>query len=55
MSLREDIIDVLGDTCCPVIAVLLFPDMEPDPAIVAGAQRSNIPPMSHGQTDGPTR
>ena len=42
MSLREDIVDVLGDTCCFVIAVLLFPDMEPDPAIVAEAQRSNV-------------
>ena len=42
MSLREDIIDVLGDTCCFVIAVLLFPDMEPDPAIVAEAKRSNV-------------
>ena len=42
MSLREDIIDVLGDTCCFVIAALLFPDMEPDPAIVAEARRSNV-------------
>ena len=42
MSLREDIIDVLGDTCCFVIAVLLFTDMEPDPAIVAEARRSNV-------------
>ena len=42
MSLREDIIDVLGDTCCFVIAALLFPDMEPDPAIVAEAKRSNV-------------
>ena len=42
MSLREDIIDVLGDTCCFVIAVLLLTDMEPDPAIVAEAKRSNV-------------
>ena len=42
MSLREDIIDILGDTCCFVIAVLLFPDMEPDPAIVAAARRSSV-------------
>ena len=42
MSLREDIIDVLGDTCCFVIAALLFSDMEPDPAIVAEARRSNV-------------
>ena len=42
MSLREDIIDILGDTCCFVIAVLLFPDMEPDPAIAAAAKRSNV-------------
>ena len=42
MSIREDIIDVLGDSRCPVIAVLLFPDMEPDPAIVAEARRSNV-------------
>ena len=41
MSLREDIVDVLGDTCCFVIAVLLFPDLEPDPAIVAEARHSN--------------
>ena len=42
MSLREDIIDILGDTSCYVIAVLLFPDMEPDPAIAAAARRSNV-------------
>ena len=42
MSLREDIIDVMGDTCCFVIAALLFPDMEPDPAIVAEARRNNV-------------
>ena len=45
MSLREDIIDVLGDTCCFVIAALLFPDMEPDPAIVAEARRGNVHPI----------
>ena len=34
--------DLLGDTFCPVIAVLLLPGMEPDPAIVAAARRSNV-------------
>ena len=43
MSLREDIIDVLGDTCCFVIAALLLvPTWNPDPAIVAEAKRSNV-------------
>ena len=54
MSLREDIIDILGDTCCFVIAVLLFPDMEPDPAIAAAAKRKQRPrPLGHGQPDEP--
>ena len=34
--------DIPGDTCCFVIAALLFPDIEPDPAIVAEARRSNV-------------
>ena len=42
MSLREDIVDTLRDTCCYVNAALLFSDMEPDPAIVAEARRSNV-------------
>ena len=42
MALREDIVDTLRDTCCYVNAALLFSDMEPDPAIVAEARRSNV-------------
>ena len=42
MAFREAVVDTLGDTCCFVIAVLLFPDMEPDPAIVAEAKRSSV-------------
>ena len=42
MSPREEIVDTLRDTCCFVIAVLLFPDMVPDPAIDAQAKRSNF-------------
>ena len=42
MSPREEIVDTLGDTCCFVIAAFLFPDMEPDPAIVPKAKRSNV-------------
>ena len=48
--------DILGDSRCPVIAALPFPDVEQDPAVVAGAQQSNVhTPMSHGQADGPAR
>ena len=42
MSLRDDIVDILADTCCFVITVLLFPDTEPNRAIVAGARRTNF-------------
>ena len=42
MDFRAGVVDTLGDTCCFVIAVLLFPDMEPDPAIVAAAKRSSV-------------
>ena len=42
MSPREEIVDTLRDTCCFVIAVLLFPDMVPDPAIAAAARRSRV-------------
>ena len=56
MAFRVGVVDTLGDTCCFVIAVLLLPDMEQEPAIVAGAQRSSVhTPMSHGQPDGPPR
>ena len=34
--------DIPGDACCPVIAMFLFPDMEPDPAIDSQAKRSNF-------------
>ena len=42
MSLRDDIVDILADSCCFVITVLLFPDTEPNRAIVAEAKRSNL-------------
>ena len=42
MSLREDIAEPSGRRCCFIIAALLFPDMEPDPAIVAEPKRSNV-------------
>ena len=32
----------LRDFCCPVIAVVLFPDIEQGPAIVAEVMRSNV-------------
>ena len=34
--------DIPGDPCCFVTAALLFPDMEPGPAIDAQAKRSNF-------------
>ena len=34
--------DIPEDPCCFVIAALLFPDMEPGPAIDAQAKRSNL-------------
>ena len=56
MAFRADVVYILKDFCCPVIAVVLFPDMEQATAIVAGAQRSSVHrPMSHGQPDGPPR
>ena len=56
MPFRSDVIYILKDFCCPVIAALLFRDMEQDTTIVAGARRSNVhPPMRHGQPNGPTR
>ena len=42
MSLRDDIVDILADACCSVSAVVLFPDREPDLAIVAEARHSNV-------------
>ena len=42
MHFRADAFYILRDSCFVVIAVLLFPDMEQDPAFVDGAQRSNL-------------
>ena len=56
MAFRADVFYILRDFCCFEIAVVLFPDIEQGPAIVAKARRSNVhTPMSHGQPDGPTR
>ena len=41
MSLREEIVETLKDDNAFIIAVLLFPDMEPDPAIAAMAEREH--------------
>ena len=41
MSLREEIVETLDDDNAFIIAVLLFPDMEPDPAIAAMAEREH--------------
>ena len=45
MSLREDIAESPGGRCCFIIAVVLFPDVEPDQAIVAEARRSKVHPI----------
>ena len=42
MACRADVVYILREFSCLVIAALLFPDMEQDPAIVAGARRSNV-------------
>ena len=42
MTFRADVVYILEDSCCSVIAVVLFSDMEQGPAIVAGARRSNV-------------
>ena len=42
MDFRADVVYILRDFCCPVIAAFLFPDMEQTPAIVAAARRSNV-------------
>ena len=41
MSLREEIVEALRDDTAFIISVLLFPDMEPDPAIAAMAAREH--------------
>ena len=41
MSLREEIVETLKDDNAFIIAVLLFPAMEPDPAIAAMAEREH--------------
>ena len=41
MSLREEIVETLKDDNAFIIAVLYFPDMEPDPAIAAMAAREH--------------
>ena len=41
MSLREEMVETLDDDNAFIIAVLLFPDMEPDPAIAAMAVREH--------------
>ena len=56
MAFRAGVVHILKDSCFAVIAAFLLPDVEPDPAIIAKARRSNVhTPMSHGQPDGPTR
>ena len=56
MAFRAGVVHILKDFCFAVIAAFLLPDIEPDPAIIAKARRSNVhTPMSHGQPDGPTR
>ena len=42
MACRAGVVYILRDLCCPVIAVVLFRDMEQTPAIVAAARRSNV-------------
>ena len=56
MACRADVVYILREFSCLVIAVVLFPDIEQGPTIVAGAHRSSVhTPMSHGQPDGPPR
>ena len=55
MAFRAGVVHILKDFCFAVIAAFLLPDIEPDPAIIAKARRSNVhTPMIHGQPDGPT-
>ena len=42
MACRAGVVYILRDSSCFVISVLLFPDMEQGPAIVAEARRSNV-------------
>ena len=42
MAFRADVVHILRDFSCPVIAAFLFPDIEQGPAIVAEVQRSNV-------------
>ena len=42
MPFRAGVPYIPRDFCCPVIAALLFPDMEQGPAIVAAARRSYV-------------
>ena len=42
MPFRADVVYILRDFCCVIIAAFLFPDVEPDPAIVAEARRFNV-------------
>ena len=42
MACRADVVHILKDSCFVVIAAFLFPDVEPDPVIIAKARRSNV-------------
>ena len=42
MPFRAGVPYIPRDFCCSVIAALMFPDMEQEPAIDAGTQRSNV-------------
>ena len=42
--------DILGDSRCPVIAALPFPDVEQDPAVVAGSQPEQRPHPNEPRT-----
>ena len=42
MACRAGVVYTLKDSCFAVIAVVLFPDIEQEPAIVAEVMRSNV-------------
>ena len=42
MPFRADVVYILRDFCCVVIAAFLVPDVEPGPVIVAEASRFNV-------------
>ena len=42
MACRADVVYILKESSCPVIAVVLFPDIEQGPTIVAEVMRSNV-------------